>query len=107
MRRKIRWYNNLYLAPSVRAFRHTIRYEMKYRKVPIGYFFIALPEADGDLFDIWGSEQIKLPWRKKEQIDIVGVAGSLSEAKELAAAIICEVYKETGGFDVRAYLGYK
>ena len=107
MKKGIRWYSPLYLAPSVQKLERTIRYEMKYRRVPLGYYFITLPECESDMFDIWSSEQLKMPWMRNRQIDIIGAAGSLGEAKTLAGTIICEMYKATGGFDVRSYLGYE
>ena len=107
MKKGIRWYKHLYMAPSVRGLERTVRYEMKYRRVPYGYYFVTLPECESDIFDIWGSEQLKMPWIRKRTVDVVGVAGSSREAKELAGAIISEVYKKTGGFDVRGSLGYK
>lgn len=106
MKKRIRWYDHLYMGPSVQGLEKTIRYEMKFRKVPFGYYFITLPEVSTDLFDIWSSEQLRMPWMRDREIDIIGAAGSLGEAKELAAAIVCEVYEATGAFDMRSYLGY-
>lgn len=96
----------MYMGPSVQGLEKTIRYEMKFRKVPFGYYFITLPEVSTDLFDIWSSEQLRMQWMRDREIDIIGAAGSLGEAKELAAAIVCEVYEATGAFDMRSYLGY-
>ncbi len=107
MKRKLYWHSDLYFAPSVRPLKRTLLYEMKYRKIPYGYYFVTLPEAEHDLFDIWSSEQIMRPWCSQSRVDVVGVAGSLSEAKELAGIMIWKTYKKTGGFDVRAYLGYR
>ena len=100
MKKGIRWYSPLYLAPSVQKLERTIRYEMKYRKVPLGYYFITLPECESDMLDIWSSEQLKMPWMRNRQIDIIGAAGSVGGAKTLGGPMICEVYKSTGGCDV-------
>lgn len=107
MKKGIRWYRKLYLGPSVEGLERTIRYEIKYRKVPMGYYLLTLPACETDLFDIWRSEDIKMPWMRERILDVVGVAGSKQEAVEMAAAIIYKAYKETRDIDIRAYLGYK
>ena len=40
----------------------------------------------------------------KRKIFVVGLAKGYEEALEVASSIIEEVYRQTGGFDVRKYL---
>lgn len=105
-RNRICWYKHPYMAPSVKGREKMIRYEMRFKKSLKGYYLITLPECDANLFDIWTSEEIRMPWVRARQFDIIGVAGSYLEAQELVGTIVYQVYQETGGFDVRHYLGY-
>lgn len=107
MKTKICWYKHLYLSPSLEDMKRVVRYEIKYKKVPIGYYLLTLPSTPNNLFDIWRSEQIHMPWMKNQVLDVVGVAASKEEACEMAASIIYETFKVDETVNVKAYLGYK
>lgn len=107
MKKGIRWYKHLYLGPSLEGLERTIRYEIKYRKIPLGYYLLTLPSCDNNLFDILPAETVKMPWMRKTILDVVGVASSKQEAIDMAAKIIYNVYETTGNIDIKAYLGYK
>lgn len=107
MKTKIRWYKHLYLSPSLKDMKRVVRYEIKYRKIPVGYYLLTLPSTPNNLFDIWRSEQIHMPWMRDKTLDVIGVATSKEEACEMAASIIYETFKTDESVDVRTYLGYK
>ena len=107
MKRGIRWYKKLYVGPSLEGLKRTMRYEIKYHRIPVGYYLITLPSTDNNVFDIWPSEQIKMPWMRKKILDVVGIAGSKQEACELAGKMIYEAYRAAGTVDMKTYLGYR
>ena len=45
-----------------------------------------------------------LPYYRDQDLLIVGVALDFEDAARLSARIIDEVYRKTGGFDVKAFL---
>lgn len=66
-------------------------------------WLIVLPFGEHNLFDIypaWVFSQKAFPCLRA---DVIGLAKSRGQAVELAAELTQEVYRETGGFDTRAY----
>lgn len=107
MKRRIRWYKHLYLSPSLEGMKRVVRYEIQYRKLPLGYYLLTLPSVEKNTFDIWPSAEIKMPWMKDTVLDVIGVASTKDEACKLAGSIIYDAFMETGQVDIRTYLGYK
>lgn len=104
----MRWYKHLYLSETLQGMKRSVKYDFKYKKIPAGYYCLTLPEYENNLMDIMRSECIKLPKLRghKKDVVVIGVAAGREEAFELAGQIIYEVYKSTGGFDIKTYLGY-
>lgn len=70
-------------------------------------WLIVLPFGEHNLFDIypaWVFSQKEFPCLRA---DVIGLAKSRGQAVELAAELTQEVYRETGGFDTRAYFRSK
>lgn len=70
-------------------------------------WLIVLPFGEHNLFDIypaWVFSQKEFPCLRA---DVIGLAKSRGQAVELAAELTQEVYRETGGFDTRAYFRNK
>lgn len=70
-------------------------------------WLIVLPFGEHNLFDIypaWVFSQKEFPCLRA---DVIGLAKSRGQAAELAAELTQEVYRETGGFDTRAYFRSK
>ena len=58
-----------------------------------------------DLFDLIQAWELRLPFRKQQDLYVLGMAGSKEEAIDLAVEMVMEVYGKTGGFDVRSHFG--
>ena len=100
---RMRLHKNLYWGESVSDLKRTIKYEIKYRRFAVGYYCLTLPDNEENLMDIIQSEQLKLKFMRTKSRVVVGIAGSKREAMALAGKIIYDIYKETGGFDVKGY----
>jgi len=96
----------MYLGESIKREGKRIKYKIIYHKRIYGYCLITLPSNPDNLFDIIYSETLSLPYYKERSFDVIGLAGSKTEAFELVGRIIQEVYRKTGGFDIKSYLGY-
>ena len=102
----IKWYKNLYLGESIKRESKQIKYKIIYHKRAYGYCLITLPSNMDNLLDIIYSETLSMPYYKGRDFDVIGLAGNKTEAFELVGSIIQEVYRQTGGFDIKSYLGY-
>lgn len=75
------------------------------RPVKKGITLITYAANGQDLFDLLPAKELKIPYRKEQELYVLGMAGSKEEAIGLVQDMVMEVYRETGGFDVRAYFG--
>ncbi|MDE7210954.1 MAG: hypothetical protein K2O03_05860 [Lachnospiraceae bacterium] len=75
------------------------------KRVKKGITLIVYAINEKDLFDLLPANEMKFPLRKKQDIYVLGIAGSRKEAMELVQGMVMEVYGRTGGFDVRGYFG--
>lgn len=101
---KMRWYRELYLGPT--ASRHIRRIRKKARdgRVMAGVYYITPSSAGEGLLDVYHNGMLKQPLFSHLQCtDIVGVAYGKLEATELVRVITEDIYRKTGGLDVRNY----
>lgn len=64
---------------------------------------ITLSEGGNTLFDIYPSHVLLSPWYRKKDILILGIACGKQEAMETAGHMAADVYRATGGFEVRQF----
>ena len=99
----MRWYKDLYLGDSVKHRKRYYKYCIRYSKKLTGTYCVVLSQNDGDLLDICHSELMRFPFTYRKNPLIVGIAGSRSEACQLAGKIILDALNETGGTDLHSY----
>ncbi len=56
-----------------------------------------------NLFDIINANELLFPYYTKQEITVLGLAGSRGQAKLLVKDMLVEIYNETGNFRVREY----
>ena len=100
----MRWYKNLYAGESIARKKNRIKWKIIHNAGQIGIYVIALPSNRENLLDLIPAWELMQWHYPKGQLYIIGLAGNYDEAAELAAAIICEAYAETGSFCVRDYI---
>lgn len=95
-----------FVGESVKEKYHKIRARIQDgKRVKKGITLIVYAINGKDLFDLLPAKEMKFPLRKKQDIYVLGIAGSREEAIELVQEMVMEVYGKTGGFDVREYFG--
>ncbi len=99
----MRWYKHLYLGSSVKNRKLYYKYLISHTRKLTGTYCIVLSQNADGLLDICHSELLEYPFSFREEPLILGLAGSKSEARLLAADMIMDVYRETGGFDIHGY----
>lgn len=72
-----------------------------------GVTLITFAANGSDLFDVFEANQLRMPWRKEDEVYVLGVAESHEEALGLVERMVTEVYQATGDFRVREYFGEK
>ena len=105
------WYKDLYVGERAEKRRASIIQTMRSGKAAPSAYAI-LPAANGkDLLDILQALQLcgeqEALWSRltgREPL-ILGIAWGYQDALELAGRMVDEVYRATGAFDVKAYLG--
>lgn len=101
------WYENLYIGESISKKNAKIR-RLK-RKVNqnaylFNIFIIVLCRYGTNLLEIIPAIELRQKSYPKQNLYIVGLAKGYDEALETAARIITDVYKKTGGFQVKRCL---
>ncbi len=90
----MRWYERLYVGEKAKKFRYSVIQAVRERR-PLGYYVLTPAVNEKNLLELYYRDQDLL---------IVGVALDFEDAARLSARIIDEVYRKTGGFDVKAFL---
>lgn len=100
----MRFCKDLYMSPSVKNKRRRVIWKLRTgRPQPIIYV-IALAKND-DLLEIYHSSMLKQDYyREKENSPyIVGLAAGYGQAVKLVADMLEDVYRITGGYDVKTF----
>ena len=99
----MRWYKKLYVGEKAKKHRYETIQAVREGQ-PFGFYVLTPAAGDQNLLDIYPALTLKLPYYEKQDLLIVGVAADFEDASMLAGRIICEVYKKTGGYDVKSFL---
>lgn len=106
----MKWYRPLYLGEKAKAAKLKTLKKVKGKQVQWDTYFITLPSNPSNLLDIIHANQLLWPYyrsrRVRRKIYVIGIAKGREEAFELVQSIVDEVYRETGGFNIRAYLQF-
>lgn len=96
----------MFFGESVKSeHRRLLRRLHRGRPVKKGITLITYAANGQDLFDLIPAWELRFPYRKQQDLYVLGMAGSKEEAVGLVKEMIMEVYGKTGGFDVRKYFG--
>ncbi|MDE7325006.1 MAG: hypothetical protein K2N63_01805 [Lachnospiraceae bacterium] len=79
----------------------------KGKRLGKGVTMITYAANGRDLFDLIPAKEMKYPVRQKQELYVLGLAGSREEALALVQEMVMEVYRQTGDFDVRGYFGWQ
>ena len=71
----------------------------------VSVYFIAVEANPDNLFESFHAAHLKESAFYRQKRYIVGIASGYDEALELVQRMVEDVYRETGGFQVREYFG--
>lgn len=97
---------NLYTTEKTKKMLPRIMRKIRSRKLQPGIWILTISSNRQNLLDIFHSIHYMQPMFEHLNPDIVGIAESEDAAKELLIRIAEDIYRETGGFDVRNYFRF-
>lgn len=100
----MKWYGNLYVGESIADKSEKVKKKILQNVLQVRIYVIALATNPQNLLDIIPARELLQSFYPKKELFIIGLATGREEAENVAAGILLEVYTNTGGFDVRAYL---
>lgn len=103
----MRWYEDLYAGESIRQKTAKIKWKIRHNAGQIDIYVITLASNPMNLLDIIPAQELMQKAYPKKELYVVGLAHGYEEALEVVTQIIDEVYQQTGGFAVAAYLQHK
>ena len=99
----MRWYERLYVGEKAKKNRFSILQAVREEKSS-GYYILTPASNPKNLLDIYPALTLKQPYYKQQDLLIVGVAADYQDAAMLVGRIVGDVYKKTGGYDVKGFL---
>ena len=103
----MKWYENLYVGESIRHKTEKIKWKIRHNAGQVEIYVITLASNPSNLLDIIPAQELMQKAYPKKELYVIGLAHGYDEALEVVTQIIDEVYRETGGFAVAAYLRTK
>ena len=101
----MRWYRHLYVGEQAKKRRFAILQSIRREKFRPGVHVIVPAAGPSNLLDILSAAELfHNRFLKREELLILGVGASYEEALEVAARIVSDLYRQTGGFDLNEFL---
>ncbi|MCM1105793.1 MAG: hypothetical protein NC355_02505 [Blautia sp.] len=101
----MKWFRDLYVSESIGDKANRIKWRIDHNAGTVRVYLIAFASNPDNLLDIipaWNLMQRGYP---KREVKVIGMAKGYDDALALVRDIIDETYRNTGGVDVRSYLG--
>lgn len=99
----ISWTSHLYIGDKMKKKKKQAIVSINNGEATFGVYCIAFASHPDNLFEIMNANELLIPYYKKSEIRIVGLAKGKNEAIGLVRNMLMEVYNKTGNFDVRTY----
>ena len=99
----IRFRHPLYLSEKVKDREKKIIRAIKRRKLQHNVTVIALPANPNNVLDLYDSKELLQPYYKQAEIQVIGLAGDMDDAKQLVCRMVEEVVQNTGTDYIKEY----
>ena len=100
----MRYYRYLYLGEGVKKKKDKVIRRLERRKLQPDVHILVLPESEKNQLEIYACTQLLQPDFPRKDFFVVGIGKGFEEMLELVEEITKEVYNETKGADIRAYI---
>lgn len=98
----MKFYRRLYVGDSIED-PEKVKWKLMHNVGQFSVYVIALAQSD-DQLDIFHCALLKQRYYDRENLFVVGLAGSREEAVELVVAMMEETVEKTGEADIRGYI---
>lgn len=95
----MKFYRHLYVSESIRN-PEKVKWKLRANAGQFSIYIIALAKSD-DQLDIFHCALLQQKFYDKEDLFIVGLAASYTEAVDMVVAMTEKVVRETGGADIK------
>jgi hypothetical protein len=104
----IKWASNLYFSEDFKQQkkRKTMK-SIDRGEMTFEVYCITFASNSHNLFDIINANELLFPYYARQEIYILGLAGSKGQARILVKDMLEEIYNKTGDFKVREYFKAK
>lgn len=103
----MRWHEDLYAGESVRPKLKRVKWKIAHNAGQLRVYVITLASNGSNLLDIVPAWELMQKYYPKKSLCVIGLAGNYEEALELAGHIISDMYRQTGGFDIKGFIRQK
>ncbi len=100
----MRLYKDLLVGDQIGYRKYQIIWKLKHNKFPTGIYIILMALDPQNLMEIIPALLLRQSYYQRQDLFVLGIAGSKQEAYELARQLIEQVYKQTGGVALREYI---
>lgn len=97
------WYDHLFLGRQCRQRANRLKYKIANRLMHPGVYLLVLPQTKGAVLEIIPSVLLLQENYPTDQLVIVGMAATKTEALGLVEEIVGKMYAQQGDFDLAAY----
>ena len=101
------WYSELYLGKLAREKKEKLIQKIESGKTPVNTYLVTLASGTSNQLEIVPAWNLKFSHNRSELSMVVGVGCGRRETFELVRRITEEVYRETGGADLRGYFAQR
>lgn len=98
------WYDHMFLGKKCHTKVNRLKYKISNRMAHQGVFLIVLPQSEHAVLEIIPSVLLLQKNYPTDDLKIVGMASTRSEAFLLVRDIIGEMYQTQGDFDISAFM---
>ena len=100
----MKFYKYLYASDSMAKKKEKTVRRLKSGKYPVGAYIIVLIEEGPNQLEFYNTALLKQKLLDDKRQFVVGLASGYDDAVYLVEEIVRDVYENTGGADIRAYI---
>lgn len=100
----MRFYRHLYCSDSLKKRKRKIIWKIRHNAGQISVYVITMSDQEEEQLEIFHSGQLLQKYYRTHPPYIIGIADGYQGALELTRGIAEEVYRKTGGLDIKSYL---
>lgn len=99
----MKYYEPLYIDVSFKNV-SMMKQRIRFSKIPLLNYVIVLSQNSGDQLEIIQGSVLRQRYYPKKSLFVVGISKDYNGAINLVMKIVEDTYRNTGGYDIKAFL---